>query len=170
MAYVISNYHVKIFDVFKKKVISDVNLIHNKKIVCIDYFEYEGGDERYLITISLDNIMKITNVSKNNENDEIISIANIGDNYNEKNLIENHFSISTVRHEQSIWIITSYNFDAHFKIFDHLGAILYKVDYNQNIISLEGLFYTEENTYICVRTSKSIGLYINNLLLEDLIL
>ena len=174
MAYVVRNYNVKIFDVFKKKVISDVNLVHNQKIVCIDYFERVGNDkddrERYLITISLDNVMKITNVSINDTKNENITITNIGDNYNynEKTLNENHFSISTVRHEQTLWIITSYNFDPHFKIFNSSGAYLQKIIYTQNIISLEGLFYTLENTYICVRTSKSIGIFINQFIVRTI--
>ena len=73
MAYVVNNLHVKIFDVFKKKVINDVNFLHHKeKIVCIDFFKIEN--ERYLITISLDNEMKITNLSLNNLNYEIKTI------------------------------------------------------------------------------------------------
>ena len=168
MAYVDNERDVKILDVFKKKVISSVkDLNHTEKIVCVDYFtsDFNNVKIRYLITIALDNKMIISNISINEKNTSK-QIKNIDDNYNEKKLNENHFSLSTVRHEQNIWIITSYNFDAHFKIFNDSGAFLYKVDYNQNIISLEGLFYTEENTYICVRTSKSIGLYINQFIIR----
>ena len=168
MAYVDNERDVKILDVFKKKVINNVkDLNHTEKIVCVDYFTLliNNVKIRYLITIALDNKMIISNLTINEKNTSK-QILNIGDNYNIKNLNENHFSISTVRHEQSIWIITSYNFDPHFKIFDSSGAYLYKVEYNQNIISLEGLFYTEENTYICVRTSKSIGLYINQFIIR----
>ena len=85
---------VKILDVFKKKVISSVkDLNHTEKIVCVDYFILiiDNVKIRYLITIALDNKMIISNLTINEKNTSK-QILNIGDNYNEKKLNENHFS------------------------------------------------------------------------------
>ena len=165
MAYVENQSDVKIFDVFKKKVINRVNdLNHTEKIVCVDYF-IVNQEERYLITIALDNKMIISNLTINEKNTSK-TIEKIGDNFKAENKNNNHFSLSTVRHERDIWIITSFNYDQHFKIFNDRGELKHKVSYGQNIISLQGLFYTEENTFICVRTNKSIGLFINEFLIR----
>lgn len=42
------------------------------------------------------------------------------------------------------------------------------VNTDEYIISLEGLFYTEENTYICTRTPTSIGLFINEFFIKKM--
>ena len=68
MAYVDNERTVKIFDVFHKQVLNDVKNKHSKKIVCIDYFKLiaQNGDvTNYLISISLDNTMIITDLSIN---------------------------------------------------------------------------------------------------------
>ena len=172
MVYVDNERNVKIFDVFHRKVMNDVkDLKHIKKIVCVDYFtEYnnDGGKINYLISIALDNTMIISDLSLN-EKDTSKIVRNIGDTF-EEDEPNNTFCLSTIRHQKSIWIITSYYYDKAFKIYSYTGDLLHKVnDYNNEcIISLEGLFYTEENTYICVRTPTSINLYINEFFIKQM--
>ena len=68
-----------------------------------------------------------------------------------------------------MWIITSYYYDKMFKIYNPSGNCLHKVENRgEYIISLEGLFYTEENTYICVRTPSSINLFINEFYIRQI--
>ena len=172
MAYVDNERNVKIFDVFRRKIINDVkDLNYKKKIVCVDYFTSEtqnGGKIKYLITISLDNTRTISDLSLN-EKDTSKIIENIGDTFQQnENQPNNTFSLSTIRHNKSIWIITSYYYDKCFKIFNINGDCLHVVNDNEYIISLEGLFYTEENTYICVRTPTSINLYINEYFIKQM--
>ena len=174
MAYVDGERNVKIFDVFHKKIISNVKgLNHTGKIVCVDYYksETQNGLVNYLITIALDNKMIISDITTNEKITTQI-IEKVGESF-EENKPNNTFSLSTVRHEKSIWIITSYYHDKSFKIFNLIGELIYTVpvipdNINENIISLEGLFYTEENTYICVRTSSSIFLYINQFFIKQI--
>ena len=164
MAYVDNEINIKIFDVFKRKVINDVkDLKHMKKIVCVDYFILEARDARttYLISIALDNTMIISNLSTNEKGTNKI-INNIGDTFNDnQEKINNTFSLSTVEHFFLIWIITSYYYDKSFKIFNIEGDCLHNVKNEDYIISLQGLCYTQLNTYICVRTPKSINLLMN---------
>ena len=104
-----------------------------------------------------------------NEKDTSKIIKNIGDTF-EEDEPNNTFSLSTIRHQKSIWIITSYYYDKAFKIYNYNGDLLHKVNNynNEYIISLEGLFFTEENTYICVRTPTSINLYINEYFIKQM--
>ena len=167
MAYVDNERNVKIFDVFHKKMLNDVkDLKHTKKIVCVDY--YLINEIRYLISIALDNTMIISDLSIN-EKDSSKIIKNIGDTF-ESNQYElnNAFSLSTIRHEGNIWIITSYYYDMSFKIFNVNGDLLHTVKNNEYIISLEGLYFTEENTYICVRSPNSINLFINQYFIKQM--
>ena len=76
------------------------------------------------------------------------------------NLI-NTFCLSTTDHDFAVWIITSYYYDKAFKIFNHQGDCLQIVKNEDYIISLQGLLFTPANTYICVRSPKSINLFIN---------
>ena len=171
MVYVDNERNIKIFDVFHRKVINDVKYSkHIKKIVCVDYFTIitnDGEKRRYLVSIALDNTMIISDLSLN-EKDTSKTIQNIGDTFQEDQP-NNTFCLSTIRHEKSIWIITSYYYDKAFKIYSFTGDLLYKVDnINEYIISLEGLYFTDENTYICVRTPSSINLFINQFFIKQM--
>ena len=171
MVYVDNESYVKIFDIFHRKVLNDVkDLKHVKKIVCVDYFTQaiDNGEKiNYLISIALDNTMIISDLSLN-EKDTSKIIKNIGDTFQEDET-NNTFSLSTVRHDKIIWIITSYYYDKAFKIYSCFGELLYKVNNrDEYIISLEGLFFTEENTYICVRTPNSIKLFINEFFIKEM--
>ena len=167
MAYVDNERNVKIFDVFHKQMLNDVkDLKHTKKIVCVDYYLIK--EIRYLISIALDNTMIISDLSIN-EKDTSKIIQNIGDTFKSNQYEPNNtFSLSTIRHEENIWIITSYYYDKCFKIFNSNGDLLYRVKNDDYIISLEGLFYTEENTYICVRSPNSINLFINQFFIKEM--
>ncbi len=158
MVYVDNERNVKIFEVYHRRVMNNVkDLKHSNKIVCVDYFVVD--EKSFLVSIALDNKMLINDLSKNEKNTSIL-VENIGDSFKE-NAINNTFCLSTIRHQKRIWIITSYYYDKAFKIYDTFGNLLYKVDNDEYIISLQGLFFTEENTYICVRTPSSINLFIN---------
>ena len=171
MEYVDNESNVKIFDVFNRKVLNDVkDLKHTKKIVCVDYFILHKRNEttRYLISLSLDNTMIISDLSLN-EKDTSKIIDNIGNNFQKyENEPNNTFSLSTVRHDEDIWIITSYYYDKSFQIYNSIGNCLHNVDNTDYIISLEGLFYTEENTYICIRSPNSINLFINEYFINQM--
>ena len=171
MAYVDDDMNVKILEVFKRQVLNDVkNLKHTKKIVCVDYFIKTDENCRicYLISIALDNTMIISNLSIN-EKETSKTIHNIGDTFiNNQEKPNNTFSLSTIRHDGGIWIITSYYYDQGFKIFNGDGECLHVIKNNDFIISLEGLYFTEENTYICARSPNSINLYINEYFIQQL--
>ena len=171
MAYVDNDRSVKIFDVFHKRVLNDVkDLKHTKKIVCVDYLSLKIDDImlQYLVSISLDNTMIISDLSIN-EKDTSKIIENIGNTFNQnENEPNNKFSLSTVSHNKDMWIITSYYYDKCFKIYNYNGDCLHVVDNKEYIISLEGLFYTEENTYICVRTPTIINLFINEYFIQQM--
>ena len=170
MVYVENERNVKIFDVFHRKIINDVkDLKHIKKIVCVDYFTNitgSGEKTKYLISIALDNTMIISDLSLN-EKDTSKIIQNIGDKF-EEDEPNNTFSLSTVSHQEDIWIITSYYYDKAFKIYNSTGDLLHKVNNDEYIVSLEGLFFTDENTYICVRTPTSINLFINEFFIKQM--
>ena len=129
MAYVDNERNVKIFDVFSRKVINDVkDLRHKKKIVCLDYYSFinEHGEEtKFLATIALDNTMIISDLSINEKNSNKI-LLNIGDTFKEDQP-NNTFCISTIRNNNTIWIITSYYYDKNFKIFNKEGELLHRV-------------------------------------------
>ena len=172
MAYVDNERNVKIFDIFHRKVLNDVkDLKHTKKIVCVDYFKIKGEKEntRYLVSIALDNTMIISDLSLN-EKDTSKIVTNIGNTFEQNEEKPNNtFSLSTVIHNHFVWIITSYYYDKCFKIYNYIGECLYTVNNNDEfIISLEGLFYTQENTYICVRTPNSINLFINEYFINQM--
>lgn len=101
MAYVDNERNVKIFDVFNKRVLNDVkDLKHTKKIVCADYFTSKKGNEstKYLVSLSLDNTMIISDLSLN-EKDTSKIVNNIGTNFQiNQNGPNNTFSLSTVSH------------------------------------------------------------------------
>ena len=164
MVYVDNDMDVKIFDVFGRKVINNVkDLKHMKKIVCVDYFILNLGDARVtcLISIALDNTMIISNLMENKKGTNKI-INNIGDTFNNNQDKKNNtFSLSTIQHNFEIWVITSYYYDKSFKIYNIEGNCLHIVQNEDYIISLQGLFYTDQNTFICVRSPKSINLFIN---------
>ena len=167
MAYVDNERNIKIFDVFHKQVLNDVkDLKHTKKIVCVDY--YKINEVTYLISIALDNTMIISDLSIN-EKDTSKIIENIGDTFNKHQAEPNNtFCLSTVRNQGHMWIITSYYYDGTFKIFNMNGDFIRVVDNKDYIISLEGLYYTEENTYICVRSPRSINLFINEFYIKTI--
>ena len=172
MPYVDCESNIKIFDVFHRRVLNDVkDLKYSKKIVCVDYFSIitPYGEIRYLISIALDNTMIISNLLINEKNTNII-VNDIGDTFKEnENKPNSTFCLSTTRHQEGMWIITSYYYDKMFKIYNPSGNCLHKVENRgEYIISLEGLFYTEENTYICVRTPSSINLFINEFYIRQI--
>ena len=164
MVYVENDINVKIFDVFKKQSINNVRYLkHMKKIVCVDYYilTARGVHITYLISIALDNTMIISNLTENEKGTNKI-INNIGDTFNDnQDKINNTFCLSTIQHNFEIWIITSYYYDKSFKIYNSEGNCLHIVQNEDFIISLQGLFYTEVNTFIFVRSPKSINLFIN---------
>ena len=173
MAYIDNEINVKIFDVFHRRVLNNIkDLKDKKKIICVDYYLID--DVKYLISIVLDNTMIISDLSKNN-NDTNKIIQNIGDTFDSnKNKPNNIFSLSTVSNQGVIWIITSYYYDRYFKIYNSDGECLYNSKEKNGeigyIISLEGLCYTNENSYICVRSRFPDGIYlfINQFLIAKL--
>jgi len=166
MPYVDNERNVKIFDVFNRKVLNDVkDLNHTKKIVCVDYFII--NERKYLISIALDNTMIISDLTINEKGTNKI-IKDIGTTFKD-NQPNNTFSLSTIRHEGDIWIITSYYYDQYFKIFNINGDFIKGETINEYIISLEALYFTEENTYICVRSPNSINLFINQFFIKQII-
>ena len=164
MPYIDNKSKVKLLDIFHRRVLDDVKgLDHMNEIVCLDYFIV--GKNRYLVTIGLDNIMIITNLTENENSINIEKIANEIDISNKNN---NYFSLSTIRHNDVIWIITSYFSDKCFKVFNHFGQPEFQVPIGEPIISLEGLFFTLKNTYICVRTPTSVYLFINRFFIKTI--
>ena len=112
--------------------------------------------------------MIISNLSIN-EKDTNKTIQNIGDTFKDnQDKPNNTFSLSTIRNQERVWIITSYYYDKAFKIYNTIGDLLHKVTNSEYIISLEGLYYTEENTYICVRSPNSINLFINQFFIKQM--
>ena len=165
MPYIDNQHTVKLLDIFHRRILDEVkDLGHKNIIVRLDYFTV--GENRYLVTLGLDNNINITNLTKN----EIpLTIPNIADNiFNDSKIKENYFSLSTVRHDEVIWIITSYFSDYNFKIFNHEGKNVNKVSIREPIISLEGLFFTKKNTYICIRTPTSVHLFINQYFIKTI--
>ena len=164
-------YDLKIYDVFNKRVLDKDNLNNLNKIICIDCFEKEGSI--FIVTIDLNNEMKIYDTKQKMI---IKTIKNVGDDFDDINK-NNFFSLSIVKHlvynKFDFWIITSYNQNSYFKIFDSNGELLGKSeslqDQNQNIISIQSLYYTDANCFICVRTKNKISLYINEIFIRDII-
>ena len=74
------------------------------------------------------------------------------------------------------WIITSYYYDQLFKIYDFSSDLIQQIKFakvDEYIISLEAAFLTEENSYICVRSTKNgkdegINLFINDIFIKNL--
>jgi len=98
----------------------------------------------------------------------------LGKNKGKRN---NIFSLSTVKHDKN-WIITSYFYDKYFKVYEEDGNPLFKKvpintqEFEDYIISLEGFFFTEQNTFIIVRSIKDnrtrINLFINQYYIKRL--
>ena len=176
MAYVDNEKTVKLFNVFDREALGEINEKPTMKIVCIDSFQVKTENEikSYVVTLSLDNKMIITDYSSKKQ---IKIISNIGDtfkaNKNKKNA-KNIFSLSTAKNQGNIWIITSYYYDQAFKIYDDSGQLKKTVLNNyEYIISLKASKLTEENTYICVRSTSDgenqrINLFINEFYITNL--
>ena len=161
MAYVYNRNQVKLLDIFSRRILDDVKgLVHTEKIVCLDYFTFGGN--RYLVTLGLDNLMIIKNLT---ENEEPIKKGGIADNYTYSKDNKNYFSLSAVEHDNGVWILTSYFSNNNFKIYKYLGKsegiVQTIVPTMEPIISLEGLYFTPQNTYICIRTPRTVDLYMN---------
>ena len=171
IAYVDNEMDVKIFDVFNRQVLNDVkDLKHTKKIVCVDYFTKKTQDKEifYLVSLALDNTMIISDLLIN-EKDTSKVIYKIGDTFQDNQEKENSiFSLSSASHDGGTWLFTSYYYDQNFKIFNSEGECLHVVKNNNYIISLEGLYFTDENTYICVRSPDSVNLYINEYFIREI--
>ena len=118
---------------------------------------------------SENNINNENNIdNENNINNEInkkekiiYDIKKIGDTWeeNNKDRENNLFNLSIVSHKEKTWIITSYYHDKYFKIHWEEGKTIKtikvpetNVEFNENIISLETFFLTEQNSYIVVRS------------------
>ena len=142
--------------------------------------KYTKKKKNYVVVISFENQMIITDVS-NKKKGESKTIGNIGNRFekykNDKNAT-NIFSLSTVKHgNNNMWIITSYYYDQMFKIYEFSSdsiKLIKAANFNEYIISLEAAFLTEENSYICVRSTKNgkdegINLFINNILIKNLL-
>ena len=86
------------------------------------------------------------------------------------------FSLSCINHEcenkisdktiEGIYIIISNIHESNFKIFTSIDSIKInneeiKISHGENIISLEGMFHTLQNTFIAVRAETNITLYLN---------
>jgi len=149
----------------------------NKKTAKIEVYKEK---KNYVVVISFENQMIITDVS-NKKKGESKTIGNIGNRFekykNDKNAT-NIFSLSTVKHgNNNMWIITSYYYDQMFKIYEFSSdsiKLIKAANFNEYIISLEAAFLTEENSYICVRSTKNgkdegINLFINNILIKNLL-
>ena len=175
IAYVDNERSIKIFDVFHKRILNNVQgLKYIKKIVCIDSFKKISQDKviNYLVSIAIDNTMIISDLSINEKDNNII-VDNIGDKYNlYEDSPNNIFCLSAVNHQGDTWIITSYYYDRAFKIYNSEGKNVYNNPiYNNDefIISLKGLYLTEENTYICVSSTDGINQRINLFINEHFI-
>ena len=177
MAYVDNYTHIKIVDIFNKRVLKDISdLKFKEKIVCLDYFKDKKENKLYLISISLDNKMIIFDLNNNNNT---IAVNDIGKNFKfRKDDSKNTFSVSTVGDKDENWIVTSYYYDDFFKIYNFKGKILYEVslpDKGDCIISLQAYGYTDVNNFIIVRSSSSdgkiqrISLFINNFFIKKII-
>ena len=172
LVYVNKGKNVAILDAFEKKILYSFSNLHSSsasfsperlKIVCVSYFKIENTP--YLVTIAKDNTMRVTNLNEPIK-DNYVSYYSVGDNFIEEGNEDNLFSLSTVKHGETVWIITSYNYDNIFKIFNINGNFIRSESCDENIINLEALFYTNENTFICVRTTNSILLYINTFFIK----
>jgi hypothetical protein len=172
LVYVKNGNNVLILDVFEKKLLYSLDNLHSTsssfslerfKIVCANYFKIDTTE--YLVTIAQDNSMLITNLNEinNNKNKGYHVVSN---NFQQKNK-DNFFSLSTVKHGESVSILTSYNYDKSFSIFDIFGNCQ-EVECDDYVISLEALYYTKENFFVCVRTANSILLYINNFFIKKI--
>ena len=180
IAYVCDEKIIKLANISDKKVLKTIKK-HDAKIVCIFYFllkdeqDNSNNTTEYLISLSLDNKMIITDISENEDKKDIKPINKIGDTF-EKNKKgkDNTFSISAVRHNKSFWIITSYYYDKYFKIYDLSGKsknVKKSEDVEgENIISLQSIFYSEQNAFICVRTPTRINIFINEFFVHEIIL
>ena len=186
LAYVENGTNIKLYNIFERKLIASVDgLNYKKKIVRVTYFKVDNIP--HLASISLDNTMIISDLSVNDKKKSIY-VSDIGDTYLiNKNKNNNIFYISAVRHGKGTWIITSYYYDRLFKIYDYENLKKYRdnidktkkpqpirVINGQNIISLEGLFFKADYTFICVRSWFPLGhnctlnLYINNMFIKQI--
>ena len=162
-------FDVKLFDIFNKRVLDKDKFNISFEIVCINYFKKKG--KIFIVTIDLGNNLTIYDTKENVK----IEIKNIGTNFSKFNK-NNFFSLSTVYHQNDFWIITSYNNDSFFKIFNSEGIWINKINLlqenslnsHQNIISLQSLYISDANAYICVRTEEKISLYINENYIRDI--
>ena len=179
MAYIDRGSNIKLYNIFEKNEFNEINdLYREKTIVCVNCFIYEGNT--YIITLGLDNTMIIYCLDKEKDN-IIVHEGNIGFTYSNKCNTGN-FSLSSVKHDETIWIITSYYYDKKFKIYDfnvlndnsYSDFIQFHESENienqeENIISLEALFIENNRTYIIVRSPNSINIFQNNIFIEKLI-
>ena len=200
LAYVDNERNTKLFDLFERGASGEIEDKPLMKIACIDSFQIEVDlpeeltrensrnilDKKvkknyvnYVVVISFDNKMIITDMS-NNKKGKSKTTGNIGNTFEKfKNnkKATNKFSLSTVKHgKNNMWIITSYYYDKIFKIYDFSSDLKQPIkvaNVNEFIISLEAAFLSEENSYICVRSTKNekdevIKLFINDIFINDL--
>ena len=186
LAYVENSTNIKLYNIFDRRLMANVEGINYKKeIIRVTYFKEDN--KPHLASISLDNTMIISDLSVNDKKKNIY-ISDIGDTYSKyKDDNNNIFYISAVRHGKGTWIITSYYYDRLFKIYDYESLKKYRdnidktrkpqpirVINGQNIISLEGLFFKADYTFICVRSWFPLGhnctlnLYINNMFIKQI--
>ena len=191
LAFVDIETNIKLFDLFERKCLGEIEDKPLMKIACIDSFQIEVEENKkkveinkkiktnYVVIISFENKMIITDMS-NNKKGKSKTAGNIGDTFgkhkNDKKAT-NVFSLSTVKHgKNNIWIITSYYYDKTFKIYNFSSDLIQQIKIatvNEYIISLEAAFLTEENSYICVRSTENgkderINLFINDIFINTL--
>ena len=187
LAYVENKNIIQIFDIVDRRLLETIPITIGEEILCIKVFtklRYGKEDLKIpkLVALTDNNNIVIYDLSKEKENKEEKIIKNIGDSWDEnKKEINNIFSLSTVQHGKKTWIITSYYYDKYFKIYDvdeERESIFDIVpinnqEFNDYIISLEGFYFTEQNTFILVRSTDGykirINLFINHYFIKKLI-
>ena len=193
MVYLDNKCYIKVFDVFNRRILKTILGTNDEEILLVREFNKIKDNNKIpkIVSLTNNNIINIYDITTNDieENIEINkkeenmnlgrkTISNIGDSWVEnKGKNNNIFSLSTVQHDKT-WIITSYFYDKYFKIYDENGNQVYErvpvnnQEFHDNIISLEGFFFTEQNTFIIVRSIEDnktrINLFINQYFIKKL--
>ena len=186
MAYVDNEDDVKIFDVFNRKVLCTL-VDPAEKIIFVKSFNKIVNKETIpmIALLTINNKIYFYDLTKNENLEDIekeenikkkADIENIGDTWSDDKNKENKiFSLSTIQHNKKTWIITSYFYDKNFKIYEYDENTINKpeiISFNENIISIEGFYFTEENTFILIKSTDNdnirINLFINKYFIKQL--
>ena len=189
IAYIEKETKVVIYDVYNREP-RDLKYLENNKNIIYNINCFNFNNKQYLAIIDSSNNMSIYDISEENEKLER-TVKKIGDNFEINDKIK-LFGLSSVKHDNSIWIITSYYEDSQFKIFD-FNILMDKSQNNDNnnvynnnnqivinqiisnedkyklinnnekyIVSLESSFYSQKIAFIWIRTPEKIKLFIND--------